>query len=60
MAGIKMIFVDSNIFIFANIAEYPEYSIAKERIKELIVEHEIGVNSIIMSEVSGLNIIPLR
>jgi len=28
---IKKILVDSNIFIFANIKEYPEYPVAKAR-----------------------------
>ncbi len=46
-----MIFVDSNIFIFANIKEYPEYEIAKEKIEKLIENNTLGVNSIIISEV---------
>ena len=32
MGEIK-VFVDSNIFIFANIAEYPEQETAKEKLK---------------------------
>src|SRR5574341_2217040 len=43
--------VDSNIFIFANIKEYPEYSIAESKIKELIKTHRLLVNTIIISEI---------
>ena len=46
-----MIFIDSNILIFANIKEYPEYEIAKEKIEKLIENNTLGVNSIIISEV---------
>ncbi|CAG0993789.1 MAG: hypothetical protein MPEBLZ_01996 [Candidatus Methanoperedens nitroreducens] len=40
MDNIKKILVDSNIFIFANIKEYPEYAVAKAKIKELIQTHK--------------------
>ncbi len=43
--------VDSNIFIFANIKEYPEYASARAKIKELIENHKLIVNAIIVSEV---------
>lgn len=44
--------VDSNIFIFANIAEYPEQETAKEKLKWLINKScTILVNPIIVSEV---------
>lgn len=46
-----MIFIDSNIFIFANIKEYPEYETAKEKIEKLIGTDTLAVNSIIVSEV---------
>jgi hypothetical protein len=39
------------IFIFANIKEYPEHDIAKARIKQLIDDHKLIVNAIIISEV---------
>lgn len=51
MDNIRKIFVDSNIFIFANIKEYPEYPIAKAKIKELIKSHKLLVNTIIISEI---------
>ncbi|NJD78372.1 MAG: PIN domain-containing protein [Candidatus Methanoperedens sp.] len=51
MDNIKKILVDSNIFIFANIKEYPEYPAAKAKIKELIKTHELLVNTIIISEI---------
>lgn len=47
----KKILVDSNIFIFANIREYPEHDIAKAKIKQLIDDHRLIVNAIIISEV---------
>lgn len=47
----KKILVDSNIFIFANIQEYPEHDIAKEKIKQLIGDNRLIVNAIIISEV---------
>ena len=48
-----MIFVDSNIFIFANIIEYPEHDLARRRLKEILGSKEkIGIDSIIISEVS--------
>lgn len=47
----KKILVDSNIFIFANIKEYPEYHMAKLRIKQLVSDHRLIVNAIIISEV---------
>jgi len=49
--NIKKILVDSNIFIFANIEEYPEYPLVKAKIKELIKTHYLLVNTIIISEV---------
>ncbi len=51
MDNIKKILVDSNIFIFANIKEYPEYPAAKAKIKELIKTHKLLVNTIIISEI---------
>ncbi len=51
MDNIRKILVDSNIFIFANIKEYPEYSIAKAKIKELIKAHKLLINTIIISEI---------
>lgn len=51
MDDLKRMLVDSNIFIFANIKEYPEYSIAKAKIKELIKTHKLLVNTIIISEI---------
>lgn len=51
MDNIKKILVDSNIFIFANIKEYPEYLVAKAKIKELIKTHKLLVNTIIISEI---------
>lgn len=48
-----MIFIDSNIFIFANIAEYPEHGLAVDRIKEATgADEQLGIDSIIVSEVS--------
>ncbi|MFA4934773.1 MAG: PIN domain-containing protein [Candidatus Methanoperedens sp.] len=47
----RKILVDSNIFIFANIKEYPEYSVAKAKLKELINNHKLLINAIIVSEV---------
>lgn len=51
MDNLRKILVDSNIFIFANIKEYPEYSVAKAKLKELIISHRLLVNAIIISEV---------
>ncbi len=51
MDDIRKILVDSNIFIFANIKEYPEHSIVKARIRELIKDHRLLVNTIIISEI---------
>jgi len=45
------ILTDSNIFIFANIKEYPEHSLAKSKIEELIKNNKLLVNTIIVSEV---------
>lgn len=47
----KKILVDSNIFIFANIKEYPEHTLAKTKMKQLIEDHKLIVNAIIISEV---------
>jgi len=47
----KKILVDSNIFIFANIKEYPEHPLAKAKMKELIKDYKLIVNVIIISEV---------
>lgn len=47
-----MIFVDSNVWIFSSIEEYPEYLKAKSTIKKLIRKGErFSTNSIIVSEV---------
>lgn len=47
-----MIFVDSNIWIFSSIEEYPEYQNARLTIMELLRKGErFGVNSIIVSEI---------
>ncbi len=51
MDDIKKLLVDSNIFIFANIKEYPEYSVAKAKLKDLVKTHKLLVNTIIISEV---------
>jgi predicted nucleic acid-binding protein len=45
------ILTDSNIFIFANIKEYPEHSLAKSKIEELIKNNKLLVNTTIVSEV---------
>ncbi len=45
------VFVDSNIFIFANIEEYPEHEIAVKTIESLIKKEKILINSIIVSEI---------
>jgi predicted nucleic acid-binding protein len=45
--NIKKVLVDSNIFIFANIKEYPEYPVAKAKLNELIKTHKLLVNTII-------------
>ncbi|NJD51346.1 MAG: PIN domain-containing protein [Candidatus Methanoperedens sp.] len=47
----KKILVDSNIFIFANIKEYPEHPLAKAKLKQLIEDHKLIVNAIVISEV---------
>ena len=47
-----MIFIDSNIFIFANIKEYPEYETAKEKIEKIVETDILAVNPIIISEVN--------
>ena len=46
-----MLFFDSNIFIFANIEEYPEHTIAVKKIEETLQKGKICVNSIIVSEI---------
>jgi len=52
MDKLREIFVDSNIHIFANIEEYPEHSIAKSKIKELVEQgYKLLINLIIVSEV---------
>jgi predicted nucleic acid-binding protein len=43
--------VDSNIFIFANIKEYPEHSASKAKLKDFVNTHKLLVNTIIISEV---------
>jgi predicted nucleic acid-binding protein len=49
--GMK-VFVDSNVFIFANIKEYPEHDIAKRKLKDLMDKTcRILLNPIIVSEV---------
>lgn len=46
------VFVDSNIFIFANIEEYPEHSVATNKLENLMEKAcTILINSIIVSEV---------
>ena len=46
------VFVDSNVFIFANIQEYPEHGIAKKKLKDLMDNScKILLNAIIVSEV---------
>ena len=51
MDNMKRLFVDSNIFIFANIAEYSECPIAQSKIRDLIRNYALLVNPIIISEV---------
>ncbi len=51
MDDIRKLLVDSNIFIFANIKEYPEHSAAKAKLKDLVSTHKLLVNTIIISEV---------
>lgn len=51
MDDVRKLFVDSNIFIFASIKEYPEHSAAKAKLKDLVKTHELLVNTIIISEV---------
>ncbi len=51
MDDIRKLLVDSNIFIFANIKEYPEHSVAKAKLKDLVKTHKLLVNTIIISEV---------
>lgn len=47
-----MIFVDSNIWIFSSIEEYPQYQKARSAIKKLLRKGErFSMNSIIVSEV---------
>jgi len=38
-----MLFFDSNIFIFANIEEYPEHTIAVKKIEETLQKGKICV-----------------
>ena len=46
------VFVDSNVFIFVNISNYPEHGMAKKELLEPIRKNaRIIVNSIIVSEV---------
>ena len=46
------VFVDSNVFIFANIEEYPEHNIAKKKLEDLMDKScKILLNPIIVSEV---------
>ncbi len=47
---VVLILVDSNIWIFATIEEYPENNAAKEKLLH-IVNEGIAINSIIFSEV---------
>jgi len=47
------VMVDSNILIFSNIADMPEYPLARERLSELIEQgYTFAVNTIIISEVN--------
>ena len=50
MVGL-IVFVDSNIFIFASIEEYPEFKVANEKLISLATKAKLGINSIILSEV---------
>jgi len=45
------VFVDSNILIYSNIEEYPEYRIASKKLEEILKKNKIFLNSIIVSEV---------
>jgi predicted nucleic acid-binding protein len=46
------VFVDSNVFIFANIKEYPVHDVAKAKLRNLMDKsYTILLNSIIVSEV---------
>lgn len=51
MDDLRKLLVDSNIFIFANIKEYPEHSAAKAKLKDLVKANKLLVNTIIISEV---------
>jgi len=46
-----MIIIDSNIWIFGEIADAPEHEEAIKKYKESVQKDEIGINAIIASEV---------
>lgn len=47
----SVLFVDSNIFIFAVLNEYPEHNLAVSKIDEISRNNMLAVNNVIISEV---------
>ncbi len=46
-----MIIVDSNVFIFGEVGNAPENKAAIAKIRDVLMQGEIGINAIIVSEV---------
>lgn len=47
MVKVSLLFLDSNVWIFAELEEYPEHEVAAKRVEAALKENEIGINSII-------------
>ena len=46
----KLFFVDSNVFIYSQVIDLPEYERASARLEEIKKRGDIAVNSVIVSE----------
>lgn len=43
-------FIDSNIFIYSQVSDLPEYELARSRLEQMTEKGQVAVNSIMVSE----------
>jgi len=45
-----LIFLDTNVFVFANLREYPEHELCLKRLQEIMITNELSMNIIVLVE----------
>ena len=45
-----MIFMDTNVFVFANIKDYPEHEACLKKLQEKMLTEELAINIFVLSE----------